>query len=128
MHRYPDVLDDAYALDVRQRRGGIWGDGYAGADLPAAAEVLCALRAGAVLAMPPAPFSPAKFSAEMLRVLAFERRDRFPMFIPVPLNMPFPLQKPYRAGSLPALCCYLRFFAAVAPLVIFTGLPVRALL
>ena len=36
--------------------------------------------------MPPLPFSPVKFSGLIERVFAFDKRDKFPRFIPRPLN------------------------------------------
>jgi hypothetical protein len=38
--------------------------------------------------MPPRPFAPVKFSGLMDRVLAFESRDRLPMFMSSPLKDP----------------------------------------
>lgn len=52
------------------------------------------------VAMPPLPFSPVKFSGLIERVCAFERRDRFPMFIPNPLNPAAPFFSCALAGAL----------------------------
>jgi hypothetical protein len=68
------VLDRARAVDLGERERFARVDDDKWIDLPALAEVARGRRRASLVAMPPFPFSPVRFSGLIEKVLASESR------------------------------------------------------